>query len=98
MVEPESPIPREVAVSSALTATDDDARSPETKKKKLKDTDFDESSTSVFQVQDHGHVEVEQVGSDEFEFLNGATRLAILQSGKHLHPVRILTLICLLGG
>ena len=81
MSEPESPIPRQ-----GPSADIDDARSPKTKKKKLdvlKNADGDESFTSVFQVQDQVHVEVEQVHSDEFEFLNSATRLAILHSGMH---------------
>ena len=71
----ENPLP---PVSAAKTE-DGIAKSPDTKKRKidsLRDGEPEDDGIS-----DQHPVEVEQVRQDEFEFLDGATRLAVLQAG-----------------
>lgn len=71
----ESPLP---PVPELVEDNSDTARLPEAKKSKLSSVQEPDSSSNCTPA---GELEVELVQCDELDFLDGATRLAILQTG-----------------
>ena len=81
-----SEVPLPPVVLEAAGDDTDAAKSPETKKRKLGVPQQPGAGAGGYggSLADTGGIEVEQLEADEFKFLDGATHLAVLQSGAFL--------------